>query len=91
MGERVLKKKLCYSLSAVLLITMFGCGDGSSSSSGGGSGKTYYVVKYTNGYVTLTNGPFSSLNSCQEFLASPSGHAAGYVGATCIESATRPY
>lgn len=71
--------------------TLSGCGDGSSTSNTQASaGKTYYAVKYTNGSATSVNGPYSSLNSCQEFLASPSGHTSAWVGASCIESDTRP-
>ena len=84
-------KKSCLVLVALSLLVLSGCGSGGSTDSGtAATGKTYYAAKYTNGYATSTNGPFSSLNSCQEFLASSEGRMPAWIGASCIESSSRP-
>lgn len=79
-------------LGLVLVVLMLGgCGsEEAATTSSGGVGSTYYAVKRTNGYVSATNGPFTSLNSCQEYLASPSGQAPAWIGASCIQSDSRP-
>ena len=89
---REMRQFILASLLIVSVATITGCGDGSSSNSGSssGTGHTYWAAKYTNGYATATNGPFSTLTACQEFLASPDGRMPSWVGASCIESSTRP-